>query len=376
MALQQAIFKLTHHPPSLHLTSARNQISNKFSYVAPDATPGEVRRIPLFTSEELVVGILLLFFVSLGVARAWGEGERPVVRGSLRAPLPKPGKKLRMEATDRADANGSVRLHLRALKLVRYPATGASGAGSLELLLPVPAEACSRWRDETGHGCDRVVRLNEAGLSLTWQRTQTMHVRMRRASWWSLRPAGSGSPGRLSTGWSMESSSSSIRASVTCFESVRFLLVTTEGSIRSRCVSGARPMRLLVSRGSGEDILSFHGVEEMRLRAKAGRVSSVVESGMATADDQKRSVQGLGEKIDLTSDSAAVEVGVDGPASSTRFRADAARAASVKVGGVEVVPTLFDRYESLWWALLVSCVLGLFKACWDMYKSKPEGLKS
>jgi hypothetical protein len=346
--------------------------------MAAGTTPGEVRRIAFLTKEELAVGILIGVFALLGAVRLWGEGQRPATHGSLRASLPRRGEKLRIAATKQNAVRGGMRLQLRALALERYPAEGASSdVSSLTLVLPVSAAACRAWLNQIGRGCNRPSWLHNAELSLTWNEVQAMHLRLRAASEWSLRPSDPRSAEGLPTGWSMESSSGSIRATVTCLEPTAFVLNTSEGNLRSKCVSGGRLLRLVVRPGPGANVLSLHGVKEIHLHAEAGLVSSVVGNGAATADDHEQSVQGLGQRIEMTSDSGPVTVGMDVPASSaSRFHADAAVARSVEVGRTEVVPTWFDRYEDLWWAVLIALSVALVGAFWNMYNAESGGSKA
>lgn len=342
--------------------------------MAAGATSEGVRWI---TNEELRFGIVLLSLVALLGVRIWSEGERPVTRASLRVSLPRPGKKLRFDPTDQASVSGRLRLQLRALALTRYPPEASDASGSMELLLPVSADTCRRWQRETGHDCAGPTRLREPNFTLTWAQVQAMHFRLRHASWWSMRPSGPHPGGGFPTGWSLESSSSSIKASVNCLVHAEFTLITDEGSLHSRCVPGGRPLRLLVKREPGEDDIAFYGVNKLHLDAEAGRVTSVVSSGTARAGDEQHSVQGRGERVGVVADSGAVEVGADAPPSSpTTLQVDAAAAASVKVGDTEVVPTLFSHYEWLWGGLFIAVVLGLFTTGWGMYKAEPGGSKS
>jgi hypothetical protein len=311
-------------------------------------------------------------------AKFWGEGQRSATHGSLEASLPRRGEKLRIAAAGQNAARGGIRLQLRALALERYPAEGASSDGSsLTLVLPVSAAACRTWLNQIGRGCNRPTWLHDAELSLTWNEVQAMHLRLRAVSEWSLRPSDPRSAEGLPTGWSIEPSSGSIRATVTCLESTGFVLNTSEGSLRAKCVSGGRPLRLVVRPGPGTNVLDLHGVKEMHLHAEAGLVSSVVGNGTATADDHERSVQGLGQRIEMTSDSGPITVGMDVPASSaSRFHADAAVARSVEVGRSEVVPTWFDRYEDLWWPILIALSVALVGAFWSMYNAESGGSKA
>ncbi|HEU5063286.1 MAG TPA: hypothetical protein VFT79_09080 [Solirubrobacterales bacterium] len=338
------------------------------------ASPTKVRR-RFLRAEELRLAVLLLLLIACLVGLLpWAEKERPATSGGFRGSLPAPGDPLEMQGREGDEVVGSVGLRLQSVGVSEFPdedATNPHGSELVEVRLPVPAALCERWRKGAGYDCDRPLRVRGAPFTLTWRRVKAMQARSREATWWALSSSDPVFPGDLPTTWWLESAGSSTRLAVACLESTGFELVSSLGTLRSRCLFGGRLLRLLIAPKAGWDLsLQFHGVRALNAHGRAKVMTSVADRGTASAGGEERSVEGGEEEVRIAAKSGLVRMGLRGPASNPgRLWSKVRDTDLVEVADANVVPTLFEKYEEWWVAGLIALALGLFSSAWLLYKA-------